>query len=377
MVRRDLPASLMARILYVESHYQGAHRDWIDGFVAHSAHDFTLLTMPGGDWRWRLHSGALHLAAQFNQHRETLPRPDVLLINGMANAVLFLAATRPHLMNIPVALYIQENQLDYPAEGEGNTWQDGAVVQALSAYVADRIFFNGQYLEQDFLNALQRFVAEHDYTADWVERVQARTGVLRRGIRLSERFGPPPPRRPPNGPLTFLWSHRWAYEKGVHDFAAALRQLHAEDIPFRVILAGNPWNNETLRDELITLLGERVVAHGMLKGEAYAEALRQADVMVACSLNEPLGVSMLEAIYVGCLPVLPRRGSFPVMLPPQAQDLLYDGTREALIARLRDLALNPQTAVRPGLWEVAAAYDWPVVRAEYDAAIEALIQYRV
>lgn len=362
----------MAHILYAESHYDGAHQDWIDSYRARSAHQFSLLTMPGGDWRWRLHGGALHLANQYLARRPDLPSVDLLLINGMVSAPLFLAQTRPYLDQIPTALYIQENQLNYPATDY--QWQNGAVVQALSAYTVDLVAFNGPYLKQDFLTSLADFAQERDYTDDLVERVSARSVVLRRGIDLVGRFGQPEPRPAPHKPLTFLWSHRWAYEKGVTDFAAALRQLHAEGLDFQVILAGDPWQNAPLRDALATELGQKVVGVGLLKGADYAAALRRADVMVACSLNEPLGVSMLEALYMGCFPLLPKRGSFPIMLPQQHHDLLYDGTQADLIARMRALILNPSRAYRAGLTEIAAAHDWSQVTSEYDQTFKGLIE---
>ena len=64
--------------------------------------------------------------------------------------------------------------------------------------------------------------------------------------------------------------------------------------------------------------------------EAFAAAAEKtADVIVARSQNEPLGVSVLEAIYTGCFPVLTALGSFPTVLPPEHHDLLYDGSLEA------------------------------------------------
>lgn len=273
---------------------------------------------------------------------------------------------------MPVAIYIQENQLNYPQEGF--IWSNGAIVQVTSAYIADRVLFNGPYLKDDFLRSLKVFLDERgDYTDDILERVAAKCGILLRGINLKDRFGDPvldPP--PPKKPVTFLWNHRWAYEKGIDDFAIALRQLHAEQIPFQVILAGHPWDRAELVENLLQELGERVILSGLLEGQNYGDALRKADVMVACSKNEPLGVSMIEAIYMGCLPLLPARGSFPTLLPSEHHDLLYDGSVEQLIDRMRMLALNP--AARPGLAAIAAAYDWSNVTRQYDQTFDNLTE---
>ncbi len=362
----------MIHILYADSHYEGAHRDWIDSYTARSQHHFTRLTMPGGDWRWRIQGGAIHLANQFLARRGTLAPIDLVLLNGMVSVPVFLACTRPYLDTLPVAIYIQENQLNYPQEGF--IWSNGAIVQVTSAYIADRVLFNGPYLKDDFLRSLKVFLDERgDYTDDILERVAAKCGILLRGINLKDRFGDPvldPP--PPQKPVTFLWNHRWAYEKGIDDFAIALRQLHAEQIPFQVILAGHPWDRAELVESLLQELGERVILSGLLEGQNYGDALRKADVMVACSKNEPLGVSMIEAIYMGCLPLLPARGSFPTLLPSEHHDLLYDGSVEQLIDRMRMLALNP--AARPGLAAIAAAYDWSNVTRQYDQTFDNLTE---
>ncbi|HLA44745.1 MAG TPA: hypothetical protein VJZ27_14975 [Aggregatilineales bacterium] len=47
----------MAPILYAESHYEGAYRDWIDSYTARSTSCISCLSIPDGDW-W-LHGGAL------------------------------------------------------------------------------------------------------------------------------------------------------------------------------------------------------------------------------------------------------------------------------------------------------------------------------
>lgn len=357
-------------ILYGETHYQGAHRDWIDGFRARSKHDFTLLTMAGGDWRWRLHGGAVHLAHEFLHQK--MPPVDLILLNAMVNAPLFLASIRPHLSATPLAVYFQENQLTYPSPpDEPFLWQNGASINVMSAYVADYVFFNGDYLQHDFLSSLAEFVdARGDYPVDIVERIRGRVGVLRRGIDLINRFGQAESRTPPQAPLTVLWSHRWAAEKGVAEFAEAVLQLHAEDLPFNVILAGNPWDHVPLKNKLLHTLGDRVLLHGLLRGDEYVQALRQSDICVIASLNEPLGVSLIEAMYMGCFPVLPNRGSFPYILPAEHHDLLYE---DDLVGRLRHLLTHPAEAYRPSLQAIAAEYDWSRLIQNYDEQLETIV----
>ena len=100
----------------------------------------------------------------------------------------------------------------------------------------------------------------------------------------------------------------------------ALYALADEGLPFRVALAGEnfrvqPAEFETARERL----GERLVHYGYAESEAdYARLLWSADVVLSTAMHEFFGVSVVEAIYCGARPVLPRRLSYPELLPPGA-----------------------------------------------------------
>ncbi len=42
------------RVLALEAYYGGSHKAFLDGWIADSRHDWTLLTLPDSKWKWRM-----------------------------------------------------------------------------------------------------------------------------------------------------------------------------------------------------------------------------------------------------------------------------------------------------------------------------------
>ncbi|HIO73068.1 MAG TPA: DUF3524 domain-containing protein, partial [Flavobacteriales bacterium] len=70
-----------------------------------------LLTLSGHYWKWRMHGGAISLAAKYNDLDHDF---DLILVTDMLDLSTFQALTRTKTHNIPFAVYFHENQLTYP-----------------------------------------------------------------------------------------------------------------------------------------------------------------------------------------------------------------------------------------------------------------------
>jgi glycosyltransferase involved in cell wall biosynthesis len=357
-------------IWLVEPYYTGSHRAWADGFRARSCHRVELLTLPGRFWKWRMQGGAVTLARE--GARREVP-PDLILASDMLNLPLFLALSGPRLAGVPVVLYFHENQLTYPLQpGEKRDLHYGFINWA-SALRADAICFNSAYHQGAFFEELPRLLKRlPDYTELWsVEALRARSQVLPLGLDLARLDGFRPEQPSPGRP-TILWNHRWEYDKDPATFFQAIYALYEEGLDFGLILLGESFRNQP--DEFLEArqrLPEQLLHFGYAPDTAtYARLLRQADIVVSTAIHEFFGAAVVEACYCGCFPILPRRLSYPELLPAERHsDCLYNDT-EGLLSRLRWAIAHIDEVRRVSLASAMAHFDWGVMAGRYDDLLE-------
>jgi hypothetical protein len=82
--------------------------------------------------------------------------------------------------------------------------------------------------------------------------------------------------------------------------------------PHRDAPEKQPWLFEQLSDLLPQY--EFIFTHGLnLSKDAYYDLLRQSKIVVSMSKHEMLGISMMEGVLAGCIPVVPNRLSYMEM----------------------------------------------------------------
>jgi glycosyltransferase involved in cell wall biosynthesis len=353
----------------------GSHRAWAEGYAASSAHRVRILSMAGYFWKWRMHGGALELAEQARGLLDQGERPDALLATSMTNLPAFLALLRRELGGVPALYYMHENQLTYPVPPGSKRDLTYGMMQHLSTLTADRVRFNSAYHLASWFDELPRLLKHFpDYThLETILEAKAKSEVLPVGCDLGRLNKYAHLGRREQPPL-ILWNQRWEYDKDPDKMLRAVYALADEGIPFRVALAGEsfrmqPVEFEAARDRL----GPRLVHYGYAESEAdYARLLWSADVVLSTAIHEFFGVSVVEAIYCGARPILPRRLSYPELLPEEWRDArLYDDL-EGLLARLR----SALTAGREESGELSAhvtQYDWARLAPVYDAELLGLL----
>ena len=348
-----MAASQRLRALLVEPWFAGSHRSWAEGYAAASSHEVTLLTSSGRGWRATLAHAGAELASRVTQ------KPHVVLASSMMDLAEF--SQEAGLGDIPVVLYMHENQLTYDRERFD---PELAMINWHSVRTADRVLFNSRFHLNDFFAALPRL----DLEPGSISAVRDRSQVMPVGIDLAQLDGPS---QRQSERFTVLWNHRWQADKDPARFVEAL--LGIPDDRLHLILAGEQQPDDPQVRRLVEQFGSRVVHAGFAPKEQYAELLRTADVVVSTALQEFFGVSIAEAMYCGAVPVAPRRLAYPELIPEQWHDQLLYSEGE-LAYRLLDLAGQPQLLeeIRPTLHQAAAEYDWSVQAERYDAALEAV-----
>jgi glycosyltransferase involved in cell wall biosynthesis len=371
-------------ILVLEPYLTGSHAAWAEGYASHSQHRVAVLSLPGRFWKWRMHGGAVTLARRF---LATDREPDCILATDMLDLTTFLALTRKRTAHTPVALYFHENQLSYPWSsadrdvGQGRDLHYGFINYA-SAVAADAVFFNSRYHLESFFAEVPRLLKhfpDHN-ELDSVTGLRSRSEVLSLGMDL-RRFDAfrPAPSKVRNVPPLILWNHRWEYDKNPREFFQVLYTLAERDIDFRVVILGESFRQQPVEFiEARDRLGSRMLHMGYVSDfEDYARWLWRADLLPVTSLHDFFGASVAEAVYCGCWPLLPRRLSYPELIPRQFHPLCFYEDRHDLIDRLQAALEGDSWPDMTSLQAAMAPLDWHTQGAVYDSRLEVLCRQRI
>ncbi len=355
-------------VLAVEGFFGASHQAFLEGLVAASRHRWELVALPARRWKERMCSGAEALAEKAAGLEGDF---DALFATDMVDLAALATLLPARLGELPRVLYFHENQLTYPTRyAPEDHWQFG-LINATSALAADRVLFNSRFHRDDFLAAipafLQRLPAGARLPADAAGRIASRSAVVHPGIDVAGI--PCPERSAEAGPLRILWNHRWEFDKRPEAFFAALEKLKAD---FRVVVCGESFARKPGAFERAPeLLGERLEHFGYAeRREDYLSLLGRADVIVSTAAQEFFGIAWLEACAAGCMPLLPRRLSYPELLPGELHAECLYADDDELAARLAGLAAEPERA-RRGSWRaIAEPFAWPKQAALMDSLLE-------
>lgn len=359
-------------IALLEIYYGGSHKQWADGYVQYSSHNVELITMPAQFWKWRMQGGAISIAHLLQS------KPDLILVSSMIDLSIFRALTYKSLGHIPIAMYFHENQLSYPQnQRQHHGWRYG-FINYISALVADTNFFNSQFHLNDFLDQLPRLLKHFaDYNElQTIDTIKAKSSVLPVGIDL-HRFDSYETIKQPNQRPLILWNHRWETDKNPQGFVDSMLALHRAGYDFSVAITGESFQQEKdIFKQLIETIGDKLIHIGYMDSfEAYAKLLWQADYVISTAYQEFFGISICEAIYCNCIPILPNRLNYPYLLTENTlSDCLYkDGKLTTLLKHHLDSTIAVDTLA---LKAKIAQFDWTIVAPQYDDALTQLVTHQ-
>jgi glycosyltransferase involved in cell wall biosynthesis len=363
------------KVLALEPFYGGSHRAFLDGWAAHSRHDWTVLGLSPHHWKWRMRHGAITLAERVTAEIAGGAAWDCLLCSDMLDLAAFRGLAPAAVARLPAVAYFHENQLTYPVREERERDHHFAFTNLTTALAADAVWFNSAFHRDAFLGALPdwlRRMPDHAPLAA-VDAVRAKAAVHPPGI---DPFPPRPARAP--GPLRILWAARWEHDKGPDDLLAALDLLAARGVDFRLAVIGEGFAEvPPAFPEIERRFAARIDHWGYQEGRAaYRACLAWADVIVSTAHHEFFGLAVAEAAATGCLPLLPPRLAYPELFPPDQGHAasFYDGTPAGLAEAFTDAA---QRLARDDLWQgdphrarrAVERFTWPILAPQLDAAL--------
>jgi glycosyltransferase involved in cell wall biosynthesis len=96
--------------------------------------------------------------------------------------------------------------------------------------------------------------------------------------------------------------------------------------------------------------------------------------VVSSALQENFGISIVEAVRHGCIPLLPQRLSYPEIMPKDLHPRIFYETETDLVEKLKHILLNVHEykPLRERLSADMARFSWEIIVKQYDKVLKRL-----
>ena len=351
------------RILVLEPYYGGSHKTFLDGLQAYVPVDFINLTLPAMKWKWRM-----RLAAPFFADKVISLCNDTQIDAIFCSSFVDVATLRsllPAQMNrLPFYTYFHENQFAYPVRREDERDFHFGLTNLTTVLASDKVAFNTQYNMQTFVTGVEQIlkICPDMKIAGVMEKIKTRSTILNPGVDFSliDRVGQNK-EKTAKVPV-IIWNHRWEHDKNPKYFFKTLYELAAEGIDFRLIILGQSFRKKpAVFYEAQDILQKRILHCGFVQTrEEYSQLLARGDFVVSTARHEFYGISVIEAVRAGCIPLLPNRLSYPELFPAQ---YLYESG--ALFNRLKSFLLDADSIDRTSGRDLTDRFSWEQLSDKY------------
>lgn len=325
------------RVLLLSAYDAESHQHWRNLLVeAFTDVHWTVLTLPSRYFSWRIRGNSLSWA--FDK-RDVLEQPYDLIIATSMTDLSALRGFVPTLARIPAILYFHENQFVYPSSGKEFKSVEPCILNLYGAISADYVLFNSQFNQDTFLQGCKSLLEKlPDHVPKGViEHLKEKSSVL--PVPLSDdcfthrsvneiRWV----NRDPvcNRPLRIVWAARWEYDKGPDRLLSILEALEHSEIDYRIAILGQKFRGTP---DTFSIMGEkfahRIDQFGYADSrDEYLSWLNCADIFLSTATHEFQGLSVLEAVALGCIPILPKRQVYPDLF---ADEYLYPDCEDNLV----------------------------------------------
>ena len=351
------------KILVLEPYYGGSQKTFLDGLQAHVPADFILLTLPARKWKWRM-----RLAAPFFADR-IIPlcngrEIDAILCSSFVDVATLRSLLPPQVNRLPLYTYFHENQFAYPVRREDERDIHFGLTNLTTVLASDKVAFNTRYNMQTFVTGVERIlkICPDMELAGVMEKIETRSTILNPGIDFSliDRIGQ---NREKTAKIPVLiWNHRWEHDKNPKYFFKTLYELAAEGLDFRLIILGQSFRKKpAVFYEAQDILQKKILHCGFVETrEEYSQLLAKGDIVVSTARHEFYGISVIEAVSAGCIPLLPNCLSYPELFPAQ---YLYESGD--LFSRLKSLLLHADTIDRTSCRHLTDRFSWKQLSDKY------------
>jgi len=276
-------------------------------------HEWTNLSLPGRYFNWRIRGNALTWG--LGERKVLEQHYDMVVATSMVDCAT-LRGLVSNLAVIPWIVYFHENQFAYPVDKE-NDHTEPKMVTLYNALCAEKIIFNTKYNLDSFIDGLSNFLKKMpDGVPDNViDLIAKKSHVL--AVPVESNMITKDELRQKHAIPVLLWNHRWEYDKGPERLYNLLVELRRRNFSFKLNLIGQrfrliPEAIKKIKDEFSDI----ILNFGFIEEkEIYKRTLNDSDFVLSTSLHDFQGVSVLEGVVAGCIPVVPQRLAYPEIFP--------------------------------------------------------------
>ncbi|MGM0768577.1 MAG: tRNA-queuosine alpha-mannosyltransferase domain-containing protein [Pseudomonadota bacterium] len=347
------------RVLLLSGYDATSHQRWREQLTA-LFRDFhwQTLALPPRFFRWRIRGNPL---SWLNEPAFREPW-DLVIATSMVD-LASLRSFHPQLAQTPCLLYMHENQFAFPVSAKQNTSAEPRMVNLYSAISADCVVFNSDWNRDSFLDGARDFLDRMpDGVPDGlIDGLGAKSRVI--PVPIEDALFVDQPGEVNWACPHLLWNHRWEYDKGPERLLKFLQALDQRALPFRLSVVGEQFRNHPRAfDQIRDQFGERIAHWGFLdsRGE-YDQLLRQADVVISTALHDFQGLSMLEAMAAGCVPLAPDRLAYREYVPARHRYASHEQDADAEAGAAADclehLRLHRAAGCPPHAWRASVLTD--------------------
>ena len=287
----------MQKNIWLLSAYRSdSHAYWADWLVnTFTEFNWHKLELPGRHFRWRIRGNPLSWLHQLPEQT-----PDFILATSMVD-LSTLKGLHPRLANIPCIYYFHENQFAYPVSKNQVDSVEPKMVQLYGALAANKLLFNSAYNRDSFLQGVEKLLKRFpdEIPDSVVDTLKDKCDVL--PVVIS-----PVKNRKVKNKKLILWNHRWEYDKAPQVFCDALLQLNKLNPDFELALLGH--RSKIKPDALLEIeqkLGDKIIINEKVSKQDYQKYLSQSAIIVSTAIHEFQGLSVMEAVSAGAVPLLP------------------------------------------------------------------------
>ncbi len=277
----------------------------------------------------------------------------------------------------PVMVYFHENQLTYPqAVGDKSVFLLG-MINITTALVADRVVFNSSMHKEAFLSAVPKFLNRgRDFTPKGVaDKIRKKASMRYPGITLppAEKVAGKKQADPP----LIIWNHRWGFDKNHELFFDVLKELQKQRFDFQLALMGE--NFGKIPEEFFEArhtFKDKIVVFGYVQSRReYIRWLKRGTIVISTAIQENFGMSVIEAMIMGCIPLLPSRLSYPEILPEKFHENFLYKNKYDLLEKLCLIIsdIKAYDKIQNNLAREMESHLWENVVKSYDSDLEQLV----